>query len=1072
MKQNKKSLRIIFAIAFIYSFIYGYQFFLTGGISAETPKSNLLNERSLENRISTELEDGWVEGSSADFIQNNSHKISWNQGVWRYDHASIPWVENEQIEATLLINGSFLSGTSEDVGNGFLKAGLTESIYTKNVAQNTLKRSFPYKTYFIDIIQQLLEDGSVEVSYQVRNAGLAAQKIGISQYVDLAPDGPISITNGYKGLNVTTATGVIALMPDPITMPNWAIGKDSTAKDFYPYSTKTATGLGWETGKRYRENGTLLSPPLLLQENKPVELANSEATMKNPGVVVQPNEATIFKQTVKSGGMIPPEITVDQKNESIYQNEKLTVTGTISDIDNQNYRLYLEMDDVGKTLIPLKEFTDIPFQETQAYEVKIDGDLFRLGSHTVSIIGIDEYGASSTPERITFVKHEISELPLAQKVKATDVGWLAGAASDSISSSGYKIEWHRYYGSQTGMWWYTYLGQKWMYQNTIAALLLINGSYVGGTTDLPERGQGFLDSDLDQSVFTKNPAMKALKRTFVYLDSYKIDIIQQLQENNAVEVTYRVTNLKAETQNIGISQAVDVFVGSDSVPVIPINGFKGINLTYGDSSLAMLPDPLSFPNWAAATRFDIDNFKPYSNGRFNGTGWEKGMRNGNKSLTENTSVYLGDSAIAMKNPGVNVGNNQSYSFKQLIKFGGFEAPVVTLNQSSISLYADQKVNISGTVLDKDNQNYRLYLEMNDANKSLILLADYQNIPLGKVQSYQSEIKGEWFSSSYNRVSIIAIDEYGTRSTAQNLAVTLTELGGTAAIQKVKVGEALSTDINVLFSTIKGANTSLKEVEVIDTSIVGFQWARVTLTDGKERTTLVYIPVNVYNPASTVFNDVDRIALDARDVVFALADIPQNSEVGKLDEMVLKAVAPKAWNISNGAMIPTAMLKNEIKPLIGKYQATFKATRADTGKSLQRDSQLTVEGILEFREVPSALDFEKAKVNQKEPYIARKILDWNLKINNSKGANWSLSASVTPFSTIKNENLENLLVYKELGKPDKIINGTSQVVVEGNNLNTNPIVQWNANTGLFLKPIPGVKIGTYRGQIDWTLTEAP
>ncbi|KRN57438.1 hypothetical protein [Carnobacterium divergens] len=254
-------------------------------------------------------------------------------------------------------------------------------------------------------------------------------------------------------------------------------------------------------------------------------------------------------------------------------------------------------------------------------------------------------------------------------------------------------------------------------------------------------------------------------------------------------------------------------------------------------------------------------------------------------------------------------------------------------------------------------DYRVYLELDDKDKTLVPLADYTNIPYNEVQTYKGIIDGKLFSPGIHRVSIIGIDEYGTRSAAQKIELTITELDATPDIQKVKVGEALSNDLTTLFKEVKGTNVTLKPLSM-DSSVVGFQWVEATLTDGK-RDVIKKIPVNVYNAESTVFNAKDTIALDAKDTYFELVDVRKSSEEGTLDELVRQKIEPKSWDIADGTEIPIELITNEIKPGFGEYSATFKATREYSEESLQKTSKLSVGGELKFMELPEKLDYKTA-----------------------------------------------------------------------------------------------------------------
>ncbi|MBC9809982.1 hypothetical protein GLO24_12510, partial [Carnobacterium maltaromaticum] len=346
LKKNKKIVVLLFSLILMCGTVYANYEFLKGRIFAEmdeetsegistssseinthevnldsSSEENSSEENSIETNSLTESQEellqpqqaenilrgmsdsGWEVGAATNTIEKNGNKISWNNGgSWWYTYNNNSWLYGTSIEAALIVNGSFLAGTSENKNSGFLWGSKNESVYSIHVSANMLKRSFPYKTYQIDIIQQLLDDGSVEISYQVTNKNSETQKIGISQYVDILDSSPIRVLNDFKGLNVTE-TNSLAMMPDAETMPNWSTGRYGGLKSFNGYSPKTVAGIGWETGKRQPDSS------IELKENQPMDIGDSEAVMKNPGVLVAPGESTIFKQIIKFGGMVPPALT-------------------------------------------------------------------------------------------------------------------------------------------------------------------------------------------------------------------------------------------------------------------------------------------------------------------------------------------------------------------------------------------------------------------------------------------------------------------------------------------------------------------------------------------------------------------------------------------------------------------------------------------------------------------------------------------------------------------------------------------------------------------------------------------
>lgn len=1258
LKKHKKIVAPLFLASLIFVTIYGNYHFLKDQIFAEMTEESVTTESSQtssgerssqdsseEKNSSIELEeeaaqpqqdekitrgvldDGWEAGTANDFIEHQGNKISWNNGgSWWYTRNGSSWISKNTIEATLIVNGRFLENTSENVKGGFLWGTTASNVmYFMNSSTNTLKKRFMHERYQIEISQQLLEDGTAEISYQVTNINFPAQKIGVSQYIFINNNLPVRALDDFKGMSMSYGDSdqMLTIIPDSETMPNWSGVRGTMLQNFSGYSPRTVDGVGWESGKQQP------SSSVDLNVHQPINLGSPGVVMKNPGVLVNRGESAIFKQTVRLGESLPPLLTVDQKTHTMYTTDSFDITGTISDRNNAKYRLYLEMDDSKKTLVSLKEFKNVPLQEVQNYQATIEGKNFTEGNHTVSIIGIDEFGARSEEQKITFTIKKIGATPLIQKVKkgeniqkemsklfenvtgdgvtlktvsdvdsstvgfrwvdatlvdgelkeasfkipvtiydstttifndadniALDVnntvvtidevtsaingnrlneliieksgadswqledgqkttltvlkhtisqkvgsytvdiratrvgttkvldkridiivaadsleeGWEYTNESASISTNGYRLNW------LGGAWWYTHQGSSWLYSNSIEAALIINGSFFETSSDM--KGNGFLQSYAKSSIYSIQAEAKSLRRTFTYLDKYTIEITQQLLDNYAVEVTYKVTNRTGTTQKVGISQYADTMVGVDTVPVVPINNFKGLNLTYGESALAIIPDEETMPNWAAGNYPYVPNFVQYSVQNADGIGWESGKRYRNnygnligspQVLKENQPVSLGDSGVSMKNPGVTVANNESTSFKQLLKYGAFSAPVVTLNQSKASVYQDEKLLMGGTIVDEDNLNYRLYMEMDDKDKTLILLEDYKNIPYREIQTFQTTIEGSMFSPGIHEVSIIGIDEYGARSIPQKLTLTVGELSGEPKIHTLKLGESISNDINVLFNEVKGVDVKLKKPLLIDSSVVGFQWVEAILTDGT-RDIVKKIPVSVYNSESTIFNETDNIALDAKDSDFELVDVRQSNEENTLDELVRQKVKPKAWDMADGTEFPVEIITNSIKPALGNYRATFKVTTGDTGKNLQKISELSVGGELKFKDVPENLDYKTTKLSQKTPYVGRAESDWKIELENTIGSNWSLFASAVPFKDKTQEKLKSLLVFKAGQMQDLVIDGISQKIAMGSE--TFPTVQWSETAGLLLKVNPDAKIGSYQGEITWLLSDAP
>lgn len=701
---------------------------------------------------------------------------------------------------------------------------------------------------------------------------------------------------------------------------------------------------------------------------------------------------------------------------------------------------------------------------------EIAGVGFTPGKHNVLVSGLDKLGNRSVVSTIdlTIKGDEIG--------RKSDQGDEFGSKSDFFERDDFRIDWT----SSFDNWSYTYKDKSWIYNDSIYAELIVNGELVH-----EYEGLGFLslsdgDEEMAELRYYKNNLTQTLTKSFIYSNVYLIKIKQQLLEDNAVELTYEVTNMDNESKKIGVSQYADVLVGNDSVEVTPIDNFKGINLTYGEDGLVIRPDPETMPNWVANQYNFMEKFRSYSQENSRGLGWESGKQyvdDSGKSLSppvslkENEPVNVGDSAVAMKNPGVDVEPNQTTSFKQTIKFGKLEGPNITLDNSSGTIYQNEKFPISGTISDKDSSQFTLYLQMDDSERTLIPLKKYTDIPLGEVQNFEAEIEGQDFTLGAHTVSIIGIDETGVRSSVE-LELTIEEFNATPAIQKVELGASLSTDIQELFEEITGIDVTLKNKPTVDSSKIGFQWAEAILVDVKNHELKVKIPVNIYNSESTVFDDGGGIALDARNATFGLLEVETAINDGTVDEMVREKVTPKSWNMEDGTENTIEILNNQIEPIYGDYTADIQGISNDNGAYVEKTVTLSVGGTLEFKAIPDQLSFENKKIGDKIPYAKRKEEEWKIEIENTSNTNWLLNASVTAFKGTDGEELADSLVYKSGTNQEIVLNSTPKKITAGDSQETYPVIQWEDTEGLLLKMNPDVKVGKYKGTIDWSLVDAP
>ena len=155
-----------------------------------------------------------------------------------------------------------------------------------------------------------------------------------------------------------------------------------------------------------------------------------------------------------------------------------------------------------------------------------------------------------------------------------------------------------------------------------------------------------------------------------------------------------------------------------------------------------------------------------------------------------------------------------------------------------------------------------------------------------------------------------------------MSFTIKEVSGVPLIQKVKLGEGLNPDLTTLFKDIKGNGTKLKNVAEFDTTNVGFQWVEATLIDDDLKEGTFKIPVSIYNPVSTVFNETDKIGLTAKNIGFTVSEIDAAIKENRLNELILRESEAKAWQMENGVEAILSVPTHTIKAQMGNYEATM------------------------------------------------------------------------------------------------------------------------------------------------------
>lgn len=662
-----------------------------------------------------------------------------------------------------------------------------------------------------------------------------------------------------------------------------------------------------------------------------------------------------------------------------------------------------------------------------------------------------------------------------------EVGWFLGMRSDTQKQGQHAIGWSNE-SAYLGYWLYSYKNNPSITNSyQINTTLIENGLLLG-----PHSGKGMFQSkgQFVEYFINPYPDTKQLLVSINFLgeNNYRVDITQKLLPDGSAEISYRVLNRSGVAQVIGLSQ----ILGTNFEEIIPLNSFNGVRIGHPlleDMTVATVVDPKTFPNWASGSLpIYTTNFNQFSSQQFDGVGWETGYRyatasgvllNEPQSLSVNQPLVANGAGIIMKNPGVSLAPNESYEFKFVTKMGGFSAPTLTVNQTSGELYRHGSFSVTGQVSDQDNQAYQLYLQLPDTSQPLIKLAEFQQVPEGDVVNYHGTIQGSDLAVGEQEVQIIAIDEYGTRSTPQPLRLKVSELTAEPIPQYVAVNASLDSSLNQLFRDIKGEEVVLKEPITVDSSQAGFQWEVATLQDKYLEESQVKIPVSVYDPVTTTLDKTNHLALDAKPATLTVAEVESAILDGTLAEKLMVQFAVTSWTTDTGLMNEVKIVSNPVKAQGGKYLVTLEAMEAKNKHSLKKEvSVLVTGGELAFDSIPSELAFKPVKISSISQYVERSDAQWAMIIKNTLGVAWTLSVQSSPFVNAQNDVIHDALIYRDPKGQETILNQSSQRLIQGDAAEAYQTITWAANQGLLLKIPSSAMQGDYKSTITWTLQNTP
>lgn len=193
---------------------------------------------------------------------------------------------------------------------------------------------------------------------------------------------------------------------------------------------------------------------------------------------------------------------------------------------------------------------------------------------------------------------------------------------------------------------------------------------------------------------------------------------------------------------------------------------------------------------------------------------------------------------------------------------------------------------------------------------------------------------------------------------------------------------------------------------------------------------------------------------------------------------------------NDTALPTEKITDPDDELSGKvrYTPPVELLRAGKNKlSLFVEDQygnrsntiqvsLNVTGSLEFDGVADQSSFEATTLTGADQRVKR-TQDWSVRIRDTRasGATWSLQAAASDLTTAEGQRLAGHLAYTD-GQTQVKLTETPVTIHQGTATAetdlTDIVDDWTTDTGIHLQVAGHALAGTYRGQITWTLTDAP
>ncbi|TWW13517.1 hypothetical protein LABALGNA3A7_04400 [Dellaglioa algida] len=607
----------------------------------------------------------------------------------------------------------------------------------------------------------------------------------------------------------------------------------------------------------------------------------------------------------------------------------------------------------------------------------------------------------------------------------------------------------------------------------------------------------------------KNTAGTGFKAT-MYDTAYNLSytFIEMYDGAGGLYSYFSITNNDTKSRAIGAVQAADTFVDDDKVPIRSLGPDAGFKMKGDNHTLNyMLNNPLDgtklggWKNYTAGGYTDIMDPAYVGNyfiGGVLGEGMEKSAAEKNitvSNVNTPTPPITTDSGFVIKTnpeslkPGESLTNGSYLTYKEIATT---KPPVATVTAPIINAYEDQAdaLEIKGTVSDPDGTKGRIRITYPDKTTSAASENMYDTGTVGKSKDYTAKIKRSKLKLGVNKLTVIAIDDKENEQTkVVPVTVTLFNLGATPIPQKIDVGGKVSTvetelikDMTIMGTPTPNAHTleidgSNPSGKPLDNSVVGFYIQDMLLTDtvvSPNKVAKIPVPVNVTDSDTITDNTSAVYAKSFTTKSDALSGLTSKD---KLDTFILTESKAKGWILATGANSAVSVTSTTLTDtsVSGVYEAVIQNSN---GKEIT--IKITVSGDdLKITAAPDTMSYG-ASTGVMLPYSSE---DFNLQrkdvakvsISNLGKQRWNLSAKVSEPLRDGANTLTGVLKYVDTNNVVTDLDNGSVIVGSGET-DTTQDVTWDDPKQGIIANINGsntsLKVGTYTGEIEWTLTSAP